>query len=117
MPLSNISTIDITCPSTTIDSLQGTDLKGEYRYNCLEKMNIRTLPDIMGLSVYTLQQCVDACSQYNYIQQNATCQAIVISADVTTQYHSGNGANCFLKYALEDTNRREDSWTAAILIS
>jgi hypothetical protein len=53
--------------------------------------------DLTSFTAYTLEQCVDACSQYNFRDKNATCQAVVINDDVAFLRGRGNGANCWLK--------------------
>jgi hypothetical protein len=73
-------------------------LRNLYTYNCLDNTNIGGVLDIASFTAYTLEQCVDACSQYNLKAKNDTCQAVVINEDVGFLHSTGNGANCWLKY-------------------
>jgi hypothetical protein len=72
-------------------------LRGLYKYNCLDNTNIGGVIDLASFTAYTLEQCVDACSQWNFRAKDETCQAIVINNDIGYQRSDGNGANCWLK--------------------
>jgi hypothetical protein len=83
----------------------------------LDNTNIPDLPNLMSFTAYTLEQCVDACSQYSAMGNgtNATCRAAVVNADFSQQYLSGNGANCWLKSGAGDARTGQTGYTAAVL--
>jgi hypothetical protein len=53
--------------------------------------------DITGFVAYTLQQCIDACSTYNEVMANNTCQAVVLGEGLASDYRVNKGANSWLK--------------------
>jgi hypothetical protein len=120
-PFGATQSINTTCPSTLLISsqLEGehSDISGRYRYNCLDNTTISDLPNLMAFTAYTLEQCVDACSQYSAMGNttNATCKAAVIDGDFGQRYESGNGANCWLKSGAGDASTGQTGYTAAVL--
>jgi hypothetical protein len=120
-PFGATQLINTTCPSTLLISsqLEGkhSDISGRYRYNCLDNTTIPDLPNLMVFTAYTLEQCVDACSQYSAMgnNTNATRKAAVINGDFIQRYESGNGANCWLKSGAVDASTGQTGYTAAVL--
>ncbi|EOA83796.1 hypothetical protein ACJQWK_01148 [Exserohilum turcicum] len=120
LPFGAIQSINATCPSTLLVSsrLQGktSDISGRYMYSCLDSTNILDEPNLMAFTAYTLEQCVDACSQYSALSQtNKTCKAAVVNANFRHQYETGSGANCWLKSAAENASTGKAGYTAAVL--
>jgi hypothetical protein len=116
-----IQSINTTCPSTLLVSsqLEGkiSDISGRYRYNCLDNTNISG-PNLVAFTAYTLEQCVDSCSQYSAMSNStdgAKCKAAVINAAFSKQYESSNGANCWLKSGAGDASTGQGGYTAAVL--
>jgi hypothetical protein len=93
------------------------NISRRYRYNCLDNTDIPDLPNLMSFTAYTLEQCVDACSQYSAMGNgtNAVCRAAVINADFSQRYVRGNGANCWLKSGAGDARTGQTGYTAAVL--
>jgi hypothetical protein len=120
-PFGAIQSINTTCPSTLLISsqLEGktSDISGRYRYSCLDNTNIPDLPYLMSFTAYTLEQCVDACSQYSAMSDgtNATCKAAIINAEFSQRYVNENGANCWLKSGAGDAKIGQTGYTAAVL--
>jgi hypothetical protein len=119
-PFGAIQSINTTCPSTTLVSsqLEGktTNISGRYTYSCLDSTNILDGSDLMSFTAYTLEQCVDACSQYSAMgNKNETCKAVVINSQFRQSYETGNGANCWLKGTAENASTGKTGYTAAIL--
>jgi hypothetical protein len=120
-PFGAIQSINATCPSTLLVSsqLEGktSDISGRYRYNCLDNTNIPDLPNLVAFTAYSLEQCVDACSQYSAMNNSTstTCKAAVINADFSQRYESANGANCWLKSGAGDASTGQPGYTAAVL--
>jgi hypothetical protein len=73
--------------------------KAKYTYKCQNNRNIANgNSDIASFTAYTLQQCFDACSQWNEMgRANVSCVAAVVSSKLAITRASGNGANCWLK--------------------
>jgi hypothetical protein len=119
-PFGAIQSINATCPSTLLISSQleskMSDISGRYTYNCLDSTNILDA-DLMSFTAYTLEQCVDACSQYSAMNggANTTCKAAVISSDFSARYETANGANCWLKSGSGDASTGQNGYTAAVL--
>jgi hypothetical protein len=84
-----VALIDITCPS----SLRAWDGK---RYDCTELRNIQG-GDITGISAYSLQQCIHACSTFSSRPGNKNCKAVAIGPALEHAYNINSGANCWLK--------------------
>ncbi|KNG52152.1 hypothetical protein TW65_00619 [Stemphylium lycopersici] len=119
-PFGAVQSINATCPSTLLVSSRledkTSDISGRYTYNCLDSTNILSDSNLMGLTAYTLEQCVDACSQYSAMgSANGTCKAAVINSDFRQRYETGNGANCWLKGGAEDASTAKKGYTAAVL--
>lgn len=119
-PFGAIQSIKSTCPSTILVSSQlegkATKISGRYTYNCLDSTNILDGSDLMEFTAYTLEQCVDACSQYSAMaSKNETCKAVVINSEFRQSYETGNGANCWLKGTAESASTGKTGYTAAIL--
>jgi hypothetical protein len=53
--------------------------------------------DITGIFAYSLQQCIDACSTMNAINNDDNCKAVVLISTLAAQYELNKGANCWLK--------------------
>ena len=49
--------------------------------------------DISRTTVYTLQDCIDACVEY----ERGDCKAVTYEANLTASFGGGQGGNCFLK--------------------
>ncbi|KAL1800839.1 hypothetical protein ACET3X_001181 [Alternaria dauci] len=119
-PFGAIQSINTTCPSTLLISsqLEGktSDISGAYRYSCLDSTNILD-STLMSFTAYTLEQCVDACSQYSAMDNssNNTCKAAVISSDFGRKYETANGANCWLKSGAGNASTGQNGYTAAVL--
>jgi len=117
-PFGAIQSINTTCPSTLLISsrLEGkkSDISGRYTYNCLDSTNILDTI-LMSFTAYTLEQCVDACSQYSAMNASSACKAAVISSDFSTRYETENGANCWLKSGSGDASTGQNGYTAAVL--
>ncbi|CAE7174651.1 hypothetical protein P3342_007815 [Pyrenophora teres f. teres] len=119
-PFGAVQSINTTCPSTLLISsqLEGktSDISGRYTYSCLDSTNILDL-NLMSFTAYTLEQCVDACSQYNVIENgmNTTCKAAVVNSDFRKNYESGIGANCWLKGGAGNASTGKTGYTAAVL--
>ena len=74
-----------------------TDYPGGFKkYNATSDNDLTK--DIKAVLVYTFQDCMDNCADYNKQQGGTPCQAITYNADLDIIYPS-NGANCFLKDA------------------
>lgn len=91
------------------------------RYSCTNNAAI-TAPssDIFSFTAYSLQQCLDACTQYNYMSKSPPCDAIVIEGNLNSgvkgRYKLGNGANCWLKQgALESSLMTTQGSTAVVI--
>ncbi|XP_014551604.1 hypothetical protein COCVIDRAFT_30878 [Bipolaris victoriae FI3] len=119
-PFGTIQSINTTCPSTLLISsqLEGktSEISGRYTYSCLDDTNILDEPNLMAFTAYTLEQCVDACSQYSAISyRNETCKAVVISSQFREKYETGYGANCWLKGSADNGSTGKSGYTAAVL--
>ncbi|USP73584.1 hypothetical protein yc1106_00858 [Curvularia clavata] len=119
-PFSAIQLINSTCPSTILVSSQlegkANNISGRYAYDCLDSTDILDGSDLMAFTAYTLEQCVDACSQYSAMaNKNETCKAVVINSQFLQSYETGNGANCWLKGTAESASKGKTGYTAAIL--
>jgi hypothetical protein len=86
--------IDTSCPSSPLRSWDN------GRYACTEDRNIQG-GDITGISAYSIQQCIDACSTWNAGEGSSgkKCKAVAIGADLEHAYEINKGANCWLKEA------------------
>lgn len=117
-PFGAIQSINATCPSTLLISsrMEGktSDISGRYTYNCLDSTNILDTT-LMSFTAYTLEQCVDACSQYSAMNASETCKAAVINSDFSARYETENGANCWLKSGSGDASTGQSGYTAAVL--
>jgi hypothetical protein len=117
-PFGAIQSINATCPSTLLISsrLEGkkSDISGRYTYSCLDSTNILD-NTLMSFTAYTLEQCVDACSQYSAMDANNTCKAAVINSDFSGRYETENGANCWLKGGSGNASTGQSGYTAAVL--
>ncbi|KAF2827846.1 hypothetical protein CC86DRAFT_465677 [Ophiobolus disseminans] len=89
---SAVPLIDISCPSSSSPPLKSFNGK---QYACTENRNI-VGNDITGISAYSLQQCIDACSTMN-TRDGKKCAAVTIGPDLAHAYEINNGANCWLK--------------------
>lgn len=69
----------------------------------------------MSFTAYSLQQCVDACSQYNY-RAGSGCKGIVIQGNVGRSSRLGNGANCWLKNNTSPLKGTAGEVTVALLL-
>ncbi|KAH7549205.1 hypothetical protein J3E72DRAFT_344457 [Bipolaris maydis] len=119
-PFGAIQSINTICPSTLLISSQlegrNSDISGRYTYNCLDNTNILDEPNLMAFTAYTLEQCVDACSQYSAMgNKNETCKAVVINSQFRERYETGHGANCWLKGSADDASTGKSGYTAAVL--
>jgi hypothetical protein len=91
--------------------------RDKYRYICTNNQNMgRQEDDITAFTAYTLQQCVDACSQWNEVQSSLPCVGIVINSRLGSQRSQGNGANCWLKSSVTLDNVNKEDNTFAQLI-
>ena len=119
-PFGAIQSINTTCPSTLFTSsrLEGktSDISGRYMYSCLDSTNILD-STLMSFTAYTLEQCVDACSQYSAMHSSIDniCKAAVISSDFSGRYETANGANCWLKSGAGNASTGQSGYTAAVL--
>jgi hypothetical protein len=59
------------------------------------------LGDITGITAYSLQQCVDACSTMNEVEGTTKCRAVALSQALSDEYGHNRGANCWLKNVTE----------------
>ena len=55
--------------------------------------------DITGMTAYSLQQCIDACSTMNDLAGERRCIAVALNGDLAEWYKANKGANCWLKNA------------------
>lgn len=92
-PAASVALIDISCPPATAPSLKSYN---DERYACTQGKGING-NDITGISAYSLQQCIDACSTFNTRGGSTKCAAVVLNADLAKSYDINNGANCWLK--------------------
>lgn len=119
-PFGTIQSINTTCPSTLLISSQlegkNSEISGRYTYSCLDNTNILDKPDLMAFTAYTLEQCVDACSQYSAMSnKNETCKAVVINSQFREKYETGYGSNCWLKGSADNASTGKSGYTAAVL--
>ena len=119
-PFGAIQSINATCPSTLLISsqLEGnvSHISGRNTYSCLDNTNTMDESDLMTFTAYTLEQCVDACSQYSAMgSKNETCKAVVINSQFRERYEMENGADCWLKGTVNSASARKTGYTAAIL--
>ncbi|KAF2824460.1 hypothetical protein CC86DRAFT_384087 [Ophiobolus disseminans] len=115
LPFAAVHMINTTCPSSTLSfGADAPDLGSAYQYNCLANKNLRDA-DLTSFTAYTLEQCVDACSQWNAAHGNRGCKGVVISYRVMYKRQTGNGANCWLKSGAESQESSVDG-TVAILV-
>ncbi|KAF2026212.1 hypothetical protein EK21DRAFT_74698 [Setomelanomma holmii] len=90
----SVLAINIDCPSV-LESYNGKS------YRCFQNTDINSLGDITGITAYSLQQCVDACSTMNEVEGIAKCQAVALSQALSDEYGHNKGANCWLKNVTE----------------
>ncbi|KAH7080893.1 hypothetical protein FB567DRAFT_115092 [Paraphoma chrysanthemicola] len=93
-PASSVLAIDISCPSI----LEAYNGKG---YRCFKDTDINSIGDITGITAYSLQQCVDACSTMNEVAGTTRCRAVALSQALSDEYGHNRGANCWLKNVTE----------------
>lgn len=116
LPIAQVRTIDATCPGDVLnynDQLPG--LSRQYVYSCQNGTNYGDLPDLVSFTAYTLQQCVEACSQYNEMKLGTKCAVAVINSAVENLRTSkmGNGANCTLPGPALECEHQTDIWLIA----
>ncbi|USP80176.1 uncharacterized protein yc1106_07450 [Curvularia clavata] len=102
-------TIDNSCPST----LRSYNSK---LYDCVAKRNANEVGDIIAILAYTLQQCVDACSNMNIIAGSVKCRAVAMTNGLDYEYQNNIAANCWLKSASQPS-QQWDNATLAVLIT
>lgn len=84
-------------------------------YDCLNDSDVRDkTKDITGISAYSLQQCIDACSTMNVVAKSSKCVAISVNKWLGEEMQINSGANCWLKSSEANSFRRPGS-TLAIL--
>jgi len=105
----SIPLIDTSCPSL----LRSWDNK---QYTCTEYRNIQG-GDITGISAYSIQQCIDACSTYNSVAGSTKCRAVAIGADLGHAYEINKGANCWLKESATPLTVNTKPAAIAVLVS
>jgi hypothetical protein len=86
----DVSFIDVSCPDPPVT---GWDNK---HYNCTKLSGIQG-SDLTGISAYSIQQCIDACSTYNSIAGEDKCKAVVLNRNLKNMYTENKGGNCWLK--------------------
>jgi hypothetical protein len=106
LPPSAVPLINNSCPSTILFSSKND------KYDCTEQIDLNG-GDIISIIAYTLQDCIDACSQYSAIQGNNACQGVILNKKMSYQPRG----NCWLKGKLDGTVMMENrNMTAARLL-
>ncbi|KAH8709962.1 hypothetical protein GQ44DRAFT_714884 [Phaeosphaeriaceae sp. PMI808] len=96
IPLAQVKSVDVKCPSSILDmNIGAPNLKGR-RYSCQDSVNSNDT-DLIAFTAYTLEQCVNACSQYSLKWTKQPCAAAVIGGDIEKRRNIGDGSNCWLK--------------------
>jgi hypothetical protein len=80
----------MTCPIGVINTINSD------RYVCTEKSQSDGGADLIGFSAFSLQQCVDACSQANK-WLTTKCKGVRLEANPSTRDVGYQGVNCWLK--------------------
>jgi hypothetical protein len=102
-------TYDNSCPQT----LRSYNSK---LYDCIAQRNANEVGDIIAFEAYTIQQCVDACSNMNIIAGSVKCRAVAMTNGLNYEWHNNVAANCWLKSASQPS-QEQDNTTLAVLIS
>jgi hypothetical protein len=117
LPFTQVNAINVTCPSSLYTSGQDIpEVNGKYQFNCQNNKNMAGVPDLMSFTAYTLQQCVDACTQWNAMGNRPLCMASVIASSFQYRRTSGNGANCWLKNASKNLQDSADATVASYIL-
>jgi hypothetical protein len=106
LPAASVDKIDISCPRSLLSY-------NEKYYNCFPQLNIEA-GNVMAISAYSLQQCIDACSTMNEVVGPNSCIAISLIEGLASDYRNNHGANCWLKNATSPTVSWSDG-TVAVL--
>jgi hypothetical protein len=93
MPPEQVVLANNSCPPDNSD----VKTSNAESYRCMSGKNVGG-NDLAAIVAYTLQQCVDACSEMNNLAsaRNA-CKGVVMAEDLSNRYLKGNRANCWLK--------------------
>ena len=106
---SAMPTHDNSCPQT----LRSYNSK---LYDCIAQRNANEVGDIIAFEAYTIQQCVDACSNMNTIAGSVKCRAVAMTNGLNYEWEGNVAANCWLKSASQPS-QQQDNTTLAVLIT
>ena len=101
--------IDNSCPPT----LRSYNSK---LYDCVAERNAAEVGDIVAFLAYTMQQCVEACSNMNVIAGSVKCRAVAMTNEVAYEFDNSIAANCWLKSASQPSQQMDNA-TLAVLIT
>jgi len=83
------------------------------KFDCQEETDIG-VGNLAGFVAYALQDCIDACSQYNEEHKSRDCHAVVLN----TMMAEERKGNCWLKGGHSNADMKASStYTAAQMIS
>lgn len=106
----NVALIDIAClPS---GSLTTTVKRQQWNFSCTARTD-RVGGDIMGITALTLQQCAEACGNYNCVQGQKACVSVVLKSGMGKTY-GWESASCFLKSRLTTGSTVPDGTSLSI---
>jgi hypothetical protein len=108
-PSSGATTFNNSCPST----LRSYNSK---LYDCIAQRNANEVGDIIAFVAYTIQQCVDACSNMNTIAGSVKCRAVAMTDGINYEWDNNIAANCWLKSASQPS-QQQDNTTLAVLLA
>ena len=106
---SSATTFDNSCPPT----LRSYNSK---LYDCIAQRNAKEVGDIIAFVAYTIQQCVDACSNMNVIAGSVKCRAVAMTDGINHEWDNNVAANCWLKSASQPS-QQQDNTTLAVLLA
>lgn len=103
--------VNVTCPKDLVQSFNG------KIYDCLDDSDVRDkTADITGISAYSLQQCIDACSTMNIVVKSSKCVAVSVNKWLGEEMQINSGANCWLKTSKANSFRRTGSTLAMLRV-
>lgn len=77
-------------------------------YRCMSGKNVAG-HDLAVIVAYTLQQCVDACSEMNRLANSKNaCKGVVMAEDLSRRYLKGERGNCWLKSDVSGQSNRQE---------
>lgn len=88
-----VSTLQYECDD---GALRNSTTGQQFQLNCNKNF---PGSDLLNFVAYTLDDCIEACSNYNNINQTTICRGIVFNAnmDLITEEYNGN---CYLKSSM-----------------